>query len=86
MLAFQDCVSFSGLSEDIVAAIARHQSVPDVVACGLGSWLVTTAQGVAVIRHLLEEEISAAQRQDKVHKAKYLRQALEASTRHIRPL
>lgn len=62
MLTFQDCVSFSGLTEDIVAAIARQQSVPDVVACGLGSWLLTTAQGVAVIRHLLEAGIGAAGR------------------------
>ena len=39
MLTFEDCVGLCGLSAEEIAAIARHEHLPEIVALELGASL-----------------------------------------------
>ena len=39
MISLEDCVAFSGLSEDQVAAIGEHEHIPQIAACALADSL-----------------------------------------------
>ncbi len=77
MLSYTDCLGFSLLSDAAIAALARHQRVPEVIACGLGNRLLRTRQGVQTIRRCLEKDIVAAERRRDPDTVRQLRQALD---------
>ena len=49
MISLEDCIAFSGLTEEEILAIAEHEHIPEAVACGLAKYLETTPGGGDVI-------------------------------------
>jgi hypothetical protein len=63
MISIEDCVAFSGLSEEEVLAIAEHEHVPEAVACGMAQYLSADHSGREQIRDMIVDDIRAAQQQ-----------------------
>lgn len=62
MLTFEECCSMCGLSEDLVAAIAEHEEIPEMVALELGAHLLAQPGGALRVLRIIEEDIAAAHR------------------------
>jgi uncharacterized hydantoinase/oxoprolinase family protein len=60
VLSLQEVFDFSGLDEEEIHAIAKHEHVSEVCAAGLGSSLLQTKQGTADIECLMRENIEEA--------------------------
>ena len=45
MISLEDCLAFSGLSEEEVAAIGEHEHIPQVAACALADYLLKQPDG-----------------------------------------
>ena len=60
MLCLEDCLDFSDLEQDEVAAIAEHEHVPPIVAAELGCALLKTNDGVAVIHQMILDDLQIA--------------------------
>lgn len=63
MISIEDCVAFSGLSEDEVLAIAEHEHVSEAVACGMAQYLCRDHRGREQVRDMIIEDIRKAQQQ-----------------------
>ena len=61
-LTMQDCLDMSGLSDDELLAIARHEKIPPIVALELGHRLIQTPKGVETLRQFILDDIMGAQR------------------------
>ncbi len=62
MLTLQDCIAFSGLSEEEIRAIAEHEHIPETVATTLGSYLAQTSDGEVEIRNMIIDDIRHSQK------------------------
>ena len=60
MLSYEDCRALSELTEAEIAAIARHEHIPAIVAAELGRYLVETPDGCKRIAAFLRDEMDAA--------------------------
>jgi hypothetical protein len=60
MLTYEDCLGLSELSADEIAAIARHEHLPEIVALELGAHLARSPQGRRTIRSMIEDDIAVA--------------------------
>jgi hypothetical protein len=60
MIAYEDCVAFCDLTEDEIAAIAEHESIPPMAAAALGSNLVRSPEGMPVLKRFIVEDIENA--------------------------
>ncbi len=60
MLSLEDCIALSGLSEDEIVAIARHEHIPEIAAVELGNYLSHSSDGRLVIKSMIREDIQAA--------------------------
>lgn len=60
MVTFEECLTFAGLCEDAIQAIARHERLPILEATRLGEVLIKTPQGQRVIRLFMEENLARA--------------------------
>lgn len=70
MLTFEECCSMCGLSEELVAAIAEHEEIPEMVALELGAHLLAQPDGARRILRFIEEDIAAAHcRRDPRHES-----------------
>ena len=82
MITLQDCIALCGLTEAEVLAIAEHEHVPEVIAAGLAETLLKQHHGAEKVRHMIIEDIRAAQsRGDQRHVRELLlclKQFLEA--------
>ena len=68
MISMDDCVAFSGLTEEEILAIAEHEHVPEAVACGLAQYLSDCEGGRTQIRDMIVDDIRDAQeRGDRQH-------------------
>ena len=68
MISLEDCIALSGLSETEILAIAEHEHIPEIVACGLARYLETSPGGTETIRDMIVEDIRAAgHRADRDH-------------------
>ncbi len=65
MLSLQDCLDLTELSDAELAAIARHEKIPPIVALELGHHLIQTAGGVETLRQFILDDIMSAQRQNR---------------------
>jgi hypothetical protein len=71
MLTLQDCLGLCDLTADEVDAIAEHEHVPEIVAAGLGHYLVVTPDGHRRIKRIILDDIAAASaRGDRLHALK----------------
>ena len=65
MLTLEECLGFSGLSEQEVRAIAEHEHLPEVLAAAFGHALLKSPNGADTIRgYLLQNLEKAASRGD----------------------
>lgn len=60
MITYEDCLGLGNLSAEEVAAIARHEHLPEIVALEMGSRLCTTAEGQRVIQRMILDDIEDA--------------------------
>ena len=60
MITFEDCIALCGLSREEVQAIAEHEHIPEVVAAGLAEVLLLQKHGAETVRHMIVEDIQAA--------------------------
>jgi len=61
MISLEDCIAFSGLSEDEVLAIAEHEHLPEMSAAALAQYLLRQEHGAERIRDMIVDDIRAAQ-------------------------
>ena len=66
MISVEDCIAFSGLSEDEVAAIGEHEHIPTIAASALADYLLKQPHGGEKIRTMIIDDIheSALQEAD----------------------
>lgn len=76
MLSLQECLDFSGLSEEEIDAIAEHEHVPEIVAAEIGATLLQTHAGVCLLRLYLAESIEHARCRGQFDKATRLEHLL----------
>ena len=69
MVTFEDCLGLCGLTVARIAAIARHEHLPEILALELGAHLYTTAQGRQQIRQSSECDLAAARKRGDRHAA-----------------
>jgi hypothetical protein len=55
VLSYEDCVGMSGLTPEEIAAIARHEHLPEIVAAEMGAFLFGTADGTRQIQRMIAE-------------------------------
>ncbi|MGE0722782.1 MAG: hypothetical protein AB7O45_00330 [Alphaproteobacteria bacterium] len=60
MLTWEDCVGLCELTEEEIAAIARHEHLPEMAALELGQYLCKTHGGRMAIRRMILDDIDAA--------------------------
>lgn len=60
MLTYNDCLGLSGLTPEQVAALARHERLPEIVALEMGWSLCGTPEGRRRIRQMILEDVARA--------------------------
>jgi hypothetical protein len=60
MISVEDCIAFSGLSEDEVAAIGEHEHIPTIAAAALADYLLKQPHGGEKIRAMIIDDIHEA--------------------------
>jgi len=82
MLTIEDCIGLCRLTEEEISAVAEHEHLPDILALELGNYLCETPEGELRVKHMIADDIDAAQRRgDLVHAAK-LKQTLQHFIEH----
>ena len=61
MISIKDCLDYSDLTEDEVAAIAEHEHLPYASAAQMACALAQTEEGTEVLRCLLRNAICDAE-------------------------
>jgi hypothetical protein len=68
MITLEDCIAFSGLTEEEVLAIAEHEHLPEIAATALAQYLLSKQHGSEKVRDMIVDDIRGAQRGgDKIH-------------------
>jgi hypothetical protein len=60
MISLEDCIAFSGLDENKVAAIGEHEHIPDIAATALANYLLKQPHGGETIRKMIVDDIHQA--------------------------
>jgi hypothetical protein len=60
MLSYDDCLGFCDLTPEEIAAIARHEHLPEILALELGAHLCTTPEGKGVLKRMIRDDIKGA--------------------------
>ena len=60
MLSYDDCLGFCELTPEEIAAIARHEHLPEILALELGAHLCTTPQGKETLKRMILDDIEEA--------------------------
>lgn len=60
MVTLEDCLAFSGLSEDEILAIAEHEHIPEIAAAALAEYLLGQDDGAEKIRRMISDDICDA--------------------------
>ena len=60
MLTYEDCVDLSGLTEEEIDAIAKHEHMSGMLALELGHYLLETDDGVPAIKRIILDDITDA--------------------------
>jgi Family of unknown function (DUF6455) len=76
MLSFDDCVGLSQLTTEEIAAIARHEHLPEIAALEMGWSLCGSPEGEQLIRRMILEDIEDARRRGEAQEAATLRLVL----------
>lgn len=62
MITLDDCIAFSGLTEEEILAIAEHEHIPEAAACGLAQYLSRAPGGMETVRDMIIDDVRDAQR------------------------
>lgn len=76
MLTFEDCVAFSGLTAEEIAAIAEHEHIPELAAAEMGNYLCRSASGELCIKRMIVDDIQAAHAAGRLDRAAALKLVL----------
>jgi hypothetical protein len=76
MISLKDCIAFSGLDENEVAAIGEHEHIPDIAATALANYLLKQPYGGETIRKMIVDDIHQALDAGRVRHAAELFMAL----------
>ena len=76
MLTFEDCQALCGVSKGVVAAIAEHEHVPEMVAAEMANYLCENAAGERCIRRYILDDIAAAEARGDTRHAAILKAVL----------
>jgi hypothetical protein len=76
MLSYDDCLGLSELTPEEIAAIAKHEYLPEIVALEMGWCLCGTPEGKRLIRCMILDDIEDARRRGDVQEAAALRLVL----------
>src|SRR5271167_1108023 len=60
MLTYDDCLGLSMLGAEEIAAIAKHEHVPEIIALEMGSCLCETPEGKQLIQRMIFNDIEEA--------------------------
>lgn len=60
MLTLDQCIDLCGLDEDDVEALARHASVPEIVAAQMACKMLQTREGRAQLDCILHQRLAEA--------------------------
>jgi hypothetical protein len=60
MLTYNDCLGLSGLTPEQVAALTRHEHLPEIVALEMGWSLCGTPEGRRRVRQMILDEVATA--------------------------
>jgi hypothetical protein len=60
MLNLRDCLDLADVTEAEIAAIARHEHIPPIVALELGHHLLGTPEGAVTLRQIIVDDIDDA--------------------------
>ena len=72
MITIQDCLALSGLTEEEIDAIAKHEHLPEIVAAELGNYLTHQPGGNHRILSMIHDDIAAARLRGDQRQAKRL--------------
>lgn len=61
MISIKDCIDYSDLTEDEVAAIAEHEHLPYACAAQLACCLAQSQEGTELLRCLLKDAVCDAE-------------------------
>ncbi len=61
MITLEDCIAFCGLTEEVVLVIAEHERIPEIVAAGLASSMLSVDNGAEKVRNIIVDSIRQAQ-------------------------
>ena len=64
MITLEDCIAFSGLTEEEVLAIADHEIISEIVATAFIQYLLSKEHGAERVRDMIVDDIHEAQRRD----------------------
>ena len=64
MITLEDCIAFSGLTEEEVLAIADHEIISEIAATALVQYLLSKKHGTERVRDMIVDDIREAQRRD----------------------
>jgi hypothetical protein len=68
MLTYEDCVGLSGLTREVIEAIAEHEHIPTIIAAELANYLCTNDAGECCVRsYILDDIANAEARGDSSH-------------------
>ena len=78
MLTYQDCLDFTGFTQDEIDAIAEHEHVPEIVALELANYLAEKQpDGIPRIRKIIIEDIEHARAQGHKERVAHLEGVLK---------
>jgi len=61
MITLEDCIAFCGATRDVVLVIAEQEHIPEIVAAGLVSSILSVENGVEEVRNMIVDYIRQAQ-------------------------
>ena len=76
MLTQADCIALCDLSEAEIAAIARHEHVPMILAAEIAQYLIQLPDGVVRIRRMILDDIADAKAHGHADEARRLKAVL----------
>jgi hypothetical protein len=77
MLSYDDCLGFCELTPEEIAAIARHEHLPEILALELGAHLCTTSDGKETLRRMILDDIEDARERGDMNAAGRLELVLQ---------
>lgn len=60
MLSLKECMEFSDLDVDEIAAVAHHEHVPDIVATEMANEMLQSTEGLCCLHTMLLDDIESA--------------------------